>query len=221
MGGGGGGGGGGASGEGFGGRGDSSGYGIEGGGGYGGYGGAFGSDVSGYGVEAGGGYGGYAGAGAGYGGGGASAGGAGFDWGGLVRDLAAWAARAHPLGTVVNPALQASIAKARGLPDVEVERAAIMATPLGQALSAVSRTGGLLQKGAIALGAKGGPQPGSGAQVSSGGFGGLDPSQAAAAQTLAQRVFAVPAPKRAQVIAQLQRGVPVFGAEPGREYGTQ
>jgi hypothetical protein len=212
--------GGGSNGGGFGGRGDPSGYGIEGGGGYGGYGGAFGGDTSGYGVEAGGGYGGYAGAGAGYGGGGTSAGGAGFDWSGAVqRALLDFFSQAHPLGTVVSPIVAGLAAKARALPDVEIERAAIMATPLGQALNAVSQFGGGIRKGVTWAGAKGGPQPGSGEQASSGGFGGLDPSQAAAAQTLAQRVFAVPAPKRARVMAALERGVPVFGAVPGQERG--
>jgi hypothetical protein len=231
--------GGGASGEGFGGS-ETSGFGYEGGGGRAGYGGF---DPSGYGIEGGGGYGGYGGA---FGAGSPAFGPAlsdytipgplnprdierappedprGLDWAGMARELAAWAARtAHPVGAVVSPIVAGLAAKAQGLPPEEIERQTVMATPLGQALATVSRFGQAVRKGAVALGAQGGPQPGSGEQASSGGFGGLDPASTAAAQGLAQRVFAVPAQKRAQILAQLERGAPVFGPEPGREYGNQ
>jgi hypothetical protein len=234
--------GGGSSGEGFGGS-ETSGFGYEGGGGRAGYGGV---DPSGYGIEGGGGYGGYGGA---FGAGSPAFGPAlsdytipgplnprdierappedprGFDVGRALQKALAWAAQyAPPPAVPAALGLQLGLAKALGMPDEELNNLAgygITNFATGGLLGATQKLGQGAQWAAKALGAQGGPQPGSGEQASSGGFGGLDPGSAAAAQGLAQRVFAVPAQKRAQILAQLERGAPVFGPEPGREYGNQ
>lgn len=166
---------------------------VAGGGGYG---------SSGFGVEGGGGYGGYGGA---YGGGSfadAPSTDTGIDWGGLAhRTLNALVARGIPYASPLALGAQLGVAKARGTSNQDLENMAgrgltsFMSGGLSELTSMIGRGA---QWGAKALGAQGGPQPGMGEQLGSGGFGGLSTTP----QAQASRQVALAPPPQLQRVSR-------------------
>jgi hypothetical protein len=107
----------------------------------------------------------------------------GVNWGALAdQALAAVALGLPGYAAPVGLGAQLALGKARGLSDQELENLAgygLTNFATGGLLGATQKLGQGAQWAAKALGAQGGPQPGMGAQASSGGFGGFGPAPSA------------------------------------------